>query len=232
MMDEAEDRYTSGHYLEMNPTWHEEFGPWKAAHVRTILERNNLVPTSVCEIGTGSGEVLRLLAEGLPGARFVGYDIAEQAISLAAPKAMDRLRFEQGSPFGESDVFDVVLALDVLEHVPDYLGFISQVRTTGRYQIYNIPLDLSARSVLQRSGIMNQRARVGHLHYFFKDTALATLRDTGHEVIDWFYTSQAFDWGPSPFRWPIVVLRRALFRIAPDITARLMGGFSMTVLCR
>lgn len=224
--------YTSGEYLQTNPSWHEEYGPWKAGHVAKILCDNRINPTSVCEVGTGAGETLRLLSEMLPKATLKGYDIAEQAIKRALAKSSDRLTFELGSPFGKQERCDLVLTMDVFEHVEDYMGFLRNVRQLGRYQVYNIPLDLSARTVLQGGGILHQRSAVGHLHYFFKDTALATLRDTGHEVIDWFYTSRAFFWGRNPIRWPMVAIRRVLYRANPDLAARLLGGFSMTVLCR
>lgn len=224
--------YASGQYLRQNPTWHEEDGPWKCGYVHLLLTRNRIAPATVIEIGTGSGEVLALLAARMPEASFRGFDISEQAMIIAGRKARPNLAFVHGSPLEGTARADLVLALDVFEHVEDYMGFLRGVRLLGEHQIYNIPLDLSARSILQKSLVLGLRTGVGHLHYFFKDTALATLADTGHEVIDWAYNSRSLEWGRGPLRWPIVALRRMAMAAAPDLAVRLLGGFSMTVLCR
>ena len=217
--------YVSGEYLAQNPSWHAEDAPWKFGHVAELLHRNDLTPARVVEVGSGSGDVLRLLADQLPYARLAGFDISPDALRLAQPKAGGRLTFQLGSPFGLGG-YDLALALDVFEHVPDYMGFLRDMTKLAEFQIYNIPLDLCVRYVLQKSLIMNSRESVGHLHYFFKDTALATLEDTGHRVIDWSCHS------PSLVQPDMKgAFRRWLFRLNPDLCARLMGGFSMTVLC-
>jgi Methyltransferase domain len=218
--------YESGEYLAKNPTWHEEDAGWKFGHLAQLLDRNSLRPASVIEVGTGSGEVLRLVSERFPEADCVGFDISPQAIKIAAQKSRPKLAFRQGSALGQSG-YELALAMDVFEHVEDYLGFLRQMPALAEYQAYNIPLDLSARYVLQPHLIMGARESVGHLHYFIKDTALASLVDTGHEVIDFVYHSPSFSRKDAKG-----ALRRWLFRLNPDLCVRLMGGFSMTVLCR
>lgn len=226
MSSGAAGLYVSGEYLAKNPTWHEEDAEWKFGNVAELVRRNHLNPASVVEVGTGSGEVLRLLADALDTARLTGYDISPDAIRLAAPKATDRLSFHLGNPFGQS-AYDLAIALDVFEHVDDYFGFLRQMTALAPLQIYNIPLDLSVRDVLQKDLVMRRRRDVGHLHYFFEDTALATLVDTGHEVLDYFCHSLSLT-----HRGPKGAFRRWFFRRNPSLCARLMGGFSMTVLCR
>lgn len=218
--------YLSGEYLRNNPSWHAEGADWKFGHVMQLLQRNGLEPKSIVEVGTGAGEMLKLLAAEFPEARLSGYDISPDAIRLAAPKTSARLSFHQGSPFGQSG-YDLALAMDVFEHVEDYLGFLREMTRLAPYQLYNIPLDLSVRYLIQQSLIMQGRAEVGHLHYFFKDSALASLEDSGHEVLDLIMHS------PSLVRRDMKgAFRRWFFNRNPDLCVRLMGGFSMTVLCR
>jgi len=63
--------------------WHEEDSPWKAKNIYKILEKNNLSPKSVCEIGCGSGEVLRDLASFFDSStEFIGYETSEEAIAI------------------------------------------------------------------------------------------------------------------------------------------------------
>lgn len=218
--------YLSGEYLRKNPSWHEEGADWKFGHVIELIRRNGLDPQSIVEVGTGAGECLKLLADEFPDARLTGFDISPDAIRIASEKATDRLSFRLGSPFDKT-VYDLALALDVFEHVEDYLGFLREMTQLAPYQIYNIPLDLSVRYLLQQSLILRGRSEVGHLHYFFKDSALASLEDTGHEPIDLIMHS------PSLMRRDLKgAFRRWFFNRNPDLCVRLMGGFSMTVLCR
>jgi hypothetical protein len=74
--------------------------------------------------------------------------------------------------------FDIVMAIDVFEHVEDYFGFLRKLRGKAEYKIFHIPLELSVQSVLRSSIIIEGRKSVGHIHYFTKETALETLKDT------------------------------------------------------
>lgn len=221
------DIYTSGEYLRNNPDWHAADGSWKAANVIAILRKNGLAPATVCEVGTGSGEVLKLLADDRPEGRYLGFDISPQAIEIAKSKARRGLDFKWGSPFEDDIRYDLALALDVFEHVPDYLGFLRNMTKISDYQVYNIPLDLSVRSAFKPRLLMDHRTRIGHLHYFNKDTALATLEDTGHQVIDWALHSPAQQAGGLKG-----AIRKTFFAVNPSMCVNVMGFFAITVLCR
>src|SRR5437762_3422341 len=54
-------------------------------------------------------------------------------------------------------------------------------------KVFHIPLDMSALAVAL--GNENFARRVtGHLHYYSKDSALATLEACGYEVLSWRFT--------------------------------------------
>jgi len=227
--------YEDGTYLEHNPTWHVEHSPWKAGEIAKILERNAIRPATVCEIGCGAGEVLLSLADRLgPSIAYVGYEISPQAFALCEGKARDGVRFVQGDPLGDpAATFDVVLAIDVFEHVDDYLGFLRRLRPHGAHFVFHVPLDLSVQTVLRARPLAEVRRAVGHLHYFTKETALATLRDAGFEIVDHAYTKGSLElddlsWRARLLRAP----RRLAFAAHPDLTVRVLGGFSLMVLAR
>ena len=226
--------YGDGTYLEKNPTWHEEDSLWKAKHIARILQRNNVAPSSLCEIGCGAGEILRCLAHTFgPAVSFDGYDISDQAFEICRKKEMGNLRYHLKNLLDEPLVFDVVMAIDVFEHVDDYLGFLRKLRTKGTYKILHIPLDLSVQSVLRGNRLLNDRQTVGHLHYFTKETALATLRDTGYEVLNYSYTSGSLElpnlsWKARAMKLP----RKLAFELNQDLAVRILGGFSLLVLAK
>src|SRR5690606_10341953 len=125
------ERYTDGAYLEQVADWHAADAKWKAGKVNALIERHRLAPASVCDVGCGAGEVLAHLRAGLgKGVRHAGFDISPQAIALAKAKEATNLTFHQLDFVRDtSEVFDLVLLLDVFEHVPDYLSFLNQLRS-------------------------------------------------------------------------------------------------------
>ncbi len=229
--------YQDGTYLAHNPGWHQSDSAWKAGHIRRLLDRNDIRAASVCEVGCGAGEVLRQLqaTDYGPGVEFVGYDISVQAFELSRVKAGPHLRFELGDPFDQHPQprFDVALAVDVFEHVEDYLGFLRQLRRLAPLNVFHIPLDLSVQSLVRGRPIMDKRRTVGHIHYFTKETALAALEDAGHDIVDHCYTAAVLDL-PAASRLSAVAKlpRRLAYRIDRDLAVRVLGGWSLLVLTR
>jgi cyclopropane fatty-acyl-phospholipid synthase-like methyltransferase len=225
--------YEDGTYLRQNPTWHQEDSAWKADHIQRILRCNAIEPHSVCEVGCGAGGILSALHAMYPAdVVFSGYEISPQAFAICRQRAAERLQFFQKSLLSVADgPFDVVLAVDVLEHVEDYFGFLRALRTKGRYKVFHIPLDLSVQTVLRSTPLLAARHGVGHLHYFTKETALATLRDTGYRIRDWWYTAGMVDLPSSNWRSrALKAPRRLLSSLSRDLTARWLGGYSLLVL--
>jgi hypothetical protein len=80
---------------------------------------------------------------------------------------------------------------------------------------------------------MAKRKLVGHLHYFTKETALATLTDAGFEVQDYFYTAGSLDLPQHTLLAQMArIPRRILFNLFPDTSVKVFGGFSLLVLAK
>ena len=91
----------------------------------------------------------------------------------------------------------------------------------------------SVSSVLRSTPIISARKLVGHIHYFTKETALATLKDTGYDVIDYFYTSGAVELKNKSMKTNCLKIpRKLLYLLNKDLAVRLLGGFSLLVLAK
>jgi ubiquinone/menaquinone biosynthesis C-methylase UbiE len=223
--------YVDGGYAQQNPDWHQGDSPWKAQQILKMIERTGLKPQSICEIGCGAGAILANLQKSRPECTFTGYEISPQAFQLAASKSNQGLRFFHGSRPEPGQAFDLVLVIDVVEHVDDCFDFLRKLQPHGQDFILHIPLDLSVLSVLREWPLMKRRRGVGHLHYFTKATALATLEDAGYQVRDYFYT-KIEDPGHSLKsrilrRLPSTVLSWVL---SQDAVVRIFGEYSRMVL--
>ena len=227
--------YEDGTYLDHNPSWHEEDSPWKAKQIRKIIAANSLNPKKICEIGCGAGRILEKLSEFYGESKeFYGYEISPQAFELCRNKSKNNLTFELKDLLEEdTEYFDIVMAIDVFEHVEDYFGFLRRLKGKGEYKIFHIPLALSVQAVLRCYPIVKTRKTVGHIHNFTKEIALDTLKDTGYEIVDYFYTPGAVELPNRGWKAGLLNLPRSLaFSITKDLTARILGGYSLLVLTK
>jgi 2-polyprenyl-3-methyl-5-hydroxy-6-metoxy-1,4-benzoquinol methylase len=232
----ADKIYTeeNGEYLKNNPSWHIEDSPWKAKQILKMLSRNPINPKSIAEIGCGAGEIVNQLHQAMPeDVSFCGYDISGDAIGLAKQREKERLKFEHADFLETNSKFDLVLMMDVFEHVEDYLGFLKKCKNKSKNTIFHIPLDITMMKI-RKNGLISKRKSVGHLHYFMKETALATLIDTGYEIVDFFYTEEFIDLS---VRKTIksklfYLLHKSLYKMNKDLAVRLFGGVSLLVLTK
>jgi SAM-dependent methyltransferase len=243
------DLYTSGDYLEKNPTWHIEESPWKAKEIMRMVQRNSIAPQTICEVGCGAGEVLRLLQMRMDSkCIFSGYEISPQAFELSKSRENDRLHFKLQNFMEEKSVyFDLILVLDVLEHMENPYDLLRDIKFKSQYKIIHFPLDISVKSVLCDQ-LVTYREQYGHIHYFTKSIALRMLEEMGYEVLDSFYTYETL-----PLPWdtiksnPRILVRKSLGKIkrgllgAPiklfftmnqDLAELLFGGWRLLILAR
>jgi SAM-dependent methyltransferase len=244
-----EDLYTSGDYLKKNPTWHIRESPWKAREIVRMMQQNNLVPNTICEVGCGAGEILRRLQTSMEdGCTLWGYEISPQAFALCKSRENEKLHFKLADIRDEKDAyFDLILIMDVLEHMEDYFSFLREIKPKSQYKIIQVPLDVSVRAVLGGK-LIGYREAYGHIHYFTKEIALQMLRDVGYEVLDHFYTGErlAIPWEEvreNPLILPRKLLGKIkrqllylpsalLFAIHQDLAARIFGEWRLLILAK
>lgn len=231
-------QYADGSYRAMNPTWHDEDAVWKADQVVELLVNCQIRPSSVCDVGCGTGGVLASLRGRLDVPTLVGWDISPDAAAIARSRHPD-IEVRCGDLLGTDESYDLVLALDVFEHVEDYLGFLRSLARHGRHFVFHIPLDMSAMNVLRVRPLLQNRERLGHLHYFSKDTALATLRTAGYVIEHEGFTRLDQAAAAAGLDRPKTRLARLKrwsqligLRVAPELTVRVLGGCALLVLAQ
>jgi SAM-dependent methyltransferase len=223
--------YTDGAYERLNPSWDTADSAWKAALILALLKRRNMKPQTVLEVGCGSGAVLASLKTALPTVQLSGWDIAA---------GVERFWVQYpGITFSRGDLLDTVpsavdllLLLDVIEHVANPHDFLSRLRPHGQRLLMHIPLDLSVASVLRETPLLQQRRGVGHIHYFTRGLALDLLAECGYEVLDVSFTGAhtraSHSWGGRLAS----LARRSVFALNRPVGVRLLGGDTLLVLAR
>ena len=234
MSNRCASRYISHEYLHQNPTWDFEDSPWKAQRVSEILTSANCEPSSICEVGCGAGGVLAKLRQVFPDAELLGYDIAPDAEKFWSIHTWADISFKVGDFFELNQrYFDVLLLLDVIEHLENPFDFLRRLRAYGHFFVFHIPLDLSATNILRKSPLLQARSRVGHLHYFTKDLALSLLRECHYHVLDCRYTGAAFTSPKRNWKTRLAKLPRLLaYALSKDVGVRLLGGETLMILAQ
>jgi hypothetical protein len=227
--------YTDGDYLAKNPTWHVQDSLWKATKILEMIKRNDMDPATICEIGCGAGEILQQLQVRMSKeCTFWGYEISPQAFSLAKPKENERLHFLLDDILEQHAInFDLILLIDIIEHLEDYFSFLRRVKPISQYKMLHIPLELSAQYILRTDRLMKPWHAIGHIHFFTKETALQSLKYVGYDIVDCFYTAGTIDLKAQSIKSLLARLpRKILFAISPNFAVRILGGFSLMVLVK
>jgi len=230
-----EKRYIDGSYLNSNPDWDRKDAAWKAKQVFQILEDHKIEPSLVCEVGCGSGDILRSLEGVLPKARLVGYDISPQLEKFWQNNNKDincRIEYNLGDFHRLNNRrYDVLLMLDVFEHVRDPFTFLEDSLEHANKFIFHVPIDLSAISVARKAPLLNVRRSVGHLHSYTKDLALETLVDCGYKIIDWRYTGASLNMPNKSLKTNLARFPRLIAgMLNKDWAVRVFGGETLLVL--
>jgi 2-polyprenyl-3-methyl-5-hydroxy-6-metoxy-1,4-benzoquinol methylase len=227
------DIYADGTYRANNPDWHSADSAWKADRIAAILTRNSVDFTSCIEVGCGAGQVLARLSQQMPGKHFSGYDVSPDPAKFWAARPDAGLTYHL-QDFTEADeCSDLLLLIDVFEHIEDYMGFLRKLARRARWFVFHIPLDMHMSGLL-RDRQLHARRQVGHLHYFSRATALATLADTGYVVIEDEFTNLSHETTEGRRALTIFanVARTGLHAISPNLAAKVLGGYSLLALCR
>ena len=121
---------------------------------------DGLAPTRILEIGVGEGHVMGRLRERFAGVPIVGLDLPDQA--LADQWRAERLPCVFGDatrlPFADA-TFDLVLAIEVLEHVPGPQAALDELaRVCSRHLLASVPFE-----PIWRAGNLVRRRYVGEL---------------------------------------------------------------------
>jgi len=231
-------RYLENDYLEHNPSWDIKDSPWKAERIIKLLDKHKLTPKKICEIGCGAGRILAELYQWKPTMLLHGYDIAPGAKRFWAEIENDHMQFTLGDFFIaelsiKQNYYDLIMLLDVLEHVESPQQFLSDLHGRSDYILLHFPLDLSAFSIIREQPLLYVRRKVGHIHYFTKGLALELLHETGWEVLDSVYSGATFSSPQATLKTKVAsIFRKLIYAMHKDIGVRVLGGETLFVLAR
>jgi SAM-dependent methyltransferase len=226
-----DDIYTNQDYLKNNPNWHQEDSVLKAGIIHAFLEKNKLAYATVCEVGCGAGGILIELKRlnGSKAISYTGYDISKDAIEMALKKESG-IDFKCADPTQENINVDLILVIDVIEHLWDYFSFLKSISKKSKYTVFNIPLDMCVWTLFREKMLIESKERVGHIHNFTEDFILSILGDMGYKIVSKQYNEP--DYRSDRLKGKIKnAIKKMFYNIAPRFTTKTFEGYSLMVLC-
>jgi 2-polyprenyl-3-methyl-5-hydroxy-6-metoxy-1,4-benzoquinol methylase len=160
-------------------------------------------PHSLLDVGCGEGVLVHKWAQRLADKRVVGIDLEEPSIQEGwaqrqAPNLEYRVMKAESLPFAD-DEFDVVTAIEVLEHVPDPAHTVAEMaRVARRHLIVSVPREPLWRALnLARGAYVRDLGNTpGHLNHWSKRSFVQLLSRHGQ-------VTEAC----SPFPWTMLLVR-------------------------
>ena len=158
---------------------------------------------SLLDVGCGEGVLTQRWAQRLAPRRVVGIDLDDPLIAAewakrSAPNLTYIAQRAERLPFADAE-FDLVTAIEVLEHVPDPAHTVAEMaRCASRHVLVSVPHEPLWRALnLARGAYWRALGNTpGHVNHFSKAAIVALLAAHG-EVIE----------TRSPFPWTMVLVR-------------------------
>lgn len=224
-------------YVLKNPSLHAEDASDKTSAVVRCLDKLgwHRDVRSIVDVGCGScGALAGVLdhVSGSSGAAVwgLGVDVSASILSrgVAHPRLV-RLRASADHLPMDDGALSLATCMDIIEHVPDPVAVLREVRRVARRVVLKIPLERSWYTALRggRRRLASLQERFGHIHHFHLDDVRGLLTASGLQIC-------AEDFVIIPRRsLPLDVLQRFLLRCGwTDAFARLFGGFVIIAAAR
>ena len=170
---------------------------WKVTNLCSLVPDGHSF-ANILEIGCAMGILLNELASKLGIRDLTGIDISEKNTQMARslfPEAVFLTgtieELSEGNAIALThSKYDLVVLSDIIEHIPDDLGFLMKVRRISDYVLVNLPLE---KSFSTRNRNYGESDPSGHLRAYDEAMATDLFRSAGFEIVKSFTLNPAFD---------------------------------------
>jgi Methyltransferase domain len=172
---------------------------WKVRNLSRLVPAD-LEFKNILEVGCAFGVLLNNLADKLQIKTRLGIDISGKNIEIAK-NIFPGCYFFQGTIEEfvkakhaeiKADRFDLIVLSDIIEHIPDDLGFLETARKISSYVLLNLPLEKSFKTRNRQYG---EHDPSGHLRCYDKELAVRLTGLAGFEAVNSFTSIAFFDKG-------------------------------------
>lgn len=250
------DLYTTDKYISLNPSLHSEDSLWKIEQIIPLIDayltQNSANSIVILDVGGGNGLILNSVARYIKekyNRKMIKYALDLSPGMLEQQKKMNpdlRVLANQDirkTSFKNKEI-DLVLMIDVLEHIDQYKDALQEINRIAKYAIFKVPLEdnltRNMSNVISRGKVKQKtKDKYGHVVYFSFKRVKKEIEISGGKVISYHFTNVSEYLLKNPhhsedMKFKDRVKNRVaalLFKLSPRLCSALFDDFA-TILVR
>lgn len=145
--------YVNNEYIVKNESLHEEDSPWKIEKILPLIDNFigliNKKQINLLDVGGGAGLILNAVSMYIEGkykikVNKVALDLSSKMLEIQKKNNPD-LEIILNEDIEKTSLvdkeIDLALMIDVLEHTPDPMKVLAEIRRISKYAIFKVPLE-------------------------------------------------------------------------------------------
>ncbi len=245
------DIYSGNIYLRNNPTLHEEDSLWKVKKLKPYLDmfmKYQLHKSiNILDVGGGAGVVLKGASDYLIDKYRVNIkknllDLSSVMLEIQTrnnPDAKIIINSDiEKTPIKNKEI-DLLLMIDVLEHIPHPEKAMREIRRIAKYAIFKVPLEdnliIKMLNFLSRGDFKKQKTVgiLGHINCYNITSLTKQITQNLGEILCFSYTNAPEYFLQSPdykkkntiIHKCVFFLATIMFKMSPEICAKIFNDF-------
>jgi len=245
--------YLSDEYIKKNPSLHVEDSPWKVIKIIPFIDdfiQFFNYKTKILDVGGGAGLILKEISTYIENR----YDILVKKYALDLSPGMIKIQRLINpdiikalnedickTSLGDKEI-DLILMIDVLEHIPNSIIALEEMKRISRFIIFKVPLEdnlccriwnFAMRGKPRQKAIEN----IGHINVYNFFTLKYLIEKHTGLIINYAFTN-VFDYRFNSKHYnkktllskTYYFIGRFLFRISPKFCSLLFTDFIMILV--
>lgn len=234
-LSDTSNIYASGEYIRNNPTLDVEDSPWKLRLLEPALERllqeSGSKELRILDVGGGGGLILKGVSDYLEQKKI---RVVKYALDLSA----EMLEIQRGhnpeiaacircgiekTPFSGKEM-DLVLMIDVLEHVLDPASALEELRRIANYIIFKVPFEhclyYNILNLLKMGGLRRDIfQKVGHVQFYHPRKLKAQIRRFAGEILYFRFSNEFGNMLSTGYHRKLKMREKVVFSLANAVYA-------------
>ena len=255
MNEYVQNLYLTDEYIIRNPSLHEEDSPWKVSKIIPLIDRVvdylNEGEINLLDVGGGAGLILNALSSYIEKSHDMkvnkfALDLSPNMLEIQKKRNPDlkgALNEDICKTSLASKEVDLTLMIDVLEHVPNVLEALQELRRISRFVVFKVPLQ---DHLLLRTWNFINRGKprqhlienVGHINFYrFSRLRQEIEKNTGQvlnyyftNVFDYFRNSEHYSKNMGIKSKLANFVAAYTFKLSPKLCSLMFGDFVMILV--
>ncbi len=159
---------------------------WKAKKIIQVISKSQTIKIdSILEFGCGSADILKKTSKKLKIKESYGIDISHSMLKNAKKNFPNAHYYQMGDLSKFNKKVDLILFIDVLEHIPNPEKILNQAIKISKYQFIKIPLENTLIRNFARYIGLNKKSPEVHINFWSKKEFLKNILEHNLKIINY-----------------------------------------------